>query len=98
MKLADDVPFRLGMTIYTAEGATIKTCPETHEIESFPHEGQTVYTLGRKGSGVHHDLLKFYSSNDSVVKAQLSHAVSQLRYWTEEVVRSTKLLFPYNPR
>lgn len=58
----DGVPFVLGMTLWTGGGWSIPTSPETHEVETFEHDGRTGHGVGRKGSGMTFDLLGYYSS------------------------------------
>ncbi len=92
MKAKDGVDFRLGMTVYTEEGREIKTNAEGWIIDSFEYEGQTIHCLCRAGGRGGIDLLKLYSSRAAIIRDQMRHATGQIRYWTDEVVRLSKLL------
>lgn len=96
---SDGAEFHLGMTLYVLteddlEIREIPTSPETHELDTFQHEGRRVYCLMRKGSSGGVDLQLWSSSKRGAVEmAILKHryqigqheqAIRDLESLTEE--------------
>lgn len=86
MKLADDVEFQLGMTLYLpTNGFGIPTSAETHVIEYHDYGPPigVVYSIARRpGSGgriiASTDLRHFYSSPENVIKAKIEDRRQQI--------------------
>jgi hypothetical protein len=82
MKTADGADFILGMTLYLPVGGSVEnirqvpTSPDEHAIDTFEYHGQTVHCIGRKGSGLGTDLLRFYASPNAIIQRR----IDELRY------------------
>lgn len=74
-RLADSRPFELGMTVWLGNGRAVATSAEEHEVEKLVVDGRTHYTLGRRDSHCGTDLLRLWSSRESLLKGKAGQLV-----------------------
>lgn len=92
MKLKDGVEFKLGMTVYKENGDEVVTDTVNWKVESTTLDSESLHLLSRRGGFGEIDLQRLYSSRAAIICDHLRHATTQIRHWTSEVVRLSKLL------
>lgn len=86
MKLADDVEFSLGMTVYTPSGQPYETSPNTHIIDVYdygPPHG-VVHSIGRDHTATT-QLNRFYSSRASAIDAKIGSIRQEIATLEEDI-------------